>query len=132
MLKDVPPKLRKNDRPARRKATIAPPATPPTLVSAAYDEGNSVTLTFDRAVDVAGVVGSAIRVNDGGGEVDATLNATGAVAVLSPTSVRLGLVHAGPPTGPGMTMTATAGNGIVAVNGGAPWAGVTELTLPFG
>ena len=33
--------------------------------------------------------------------------------------------------GPGVVLTAAAGNGIVAADGGVAWAGVADLSLPF-
>jgi hypothetical protein len=45
--------------------------------------------------------------------------------------VRIGLAEIGASMGPGVTLTANAGAGIIAADGGAPWAGVTDVELPF-
>jgi hypothetical protein len=51
--------------------------------------------------------------------------------MINPQTVELILVATEPATGSGVHLTATEGNGIVAVDGGEPWAGVSELGLPF-
>ena len=51
--------------------------------------------------------------------------------MLSPDTVTLVCITDGEFTGAGVTMTATGATGIVAADDGTPWAGVTELGLPF-
>jgi hypothetical protein len=80
-----------------------------------------VTLTFDRAVSITGVHPAAISVNDGE-FADATL--------VSPTTVRVTL-ELDSDAGPGVTLTASPDNGIVAADDGAAWAGVSDVGLPF-
>src|SRR5690242_18740085 len=116
------------------RAMGASTPTPPAalvLVSAVYDSGiPKVTLTFDRAIDLAGFDGTAVVVDD---EAD-TFNAyqgTGGAFPIGANGVAIFLVDPTPPTGPGTTLTVTAGNGIVAVDDGGTWAGVVSLTLPF-
>ncbi|HEV2296749.1 MAG TPA: hypothetical protein VGR35_23105 [Tepidisphaeraceae bacterium] len=89
----------------------------------------SVTLTFDRAIDVAGLVGSAIVVEDAGAGL--RFEATGLVTIIDPQTVRIGLGETGPSGTAENTLTASGGTGIVAVDDGGMWAGVTELVLPF-
>ena len=100
------------------------------MVAATYDRGEpSVTLTFDRAVDLAGFDPSSLNVFDGPEAFE--LGGTGAITILAPDSAKIILIHNFDFTGPGVTMTATGGAGIVAQDGGAAWAGVTGLELPF-
>ena len=132
MLIPVPPIFRKRTR--RKKQRRAPGPTPPValvLVSAIYDSGiPKVRLTFDRAIDLSGYDGTAVVVDD---ESD-TFNAfqgTGGAFPIGANAVDIFLVDPTVPTGPGTTLTATAANGIVAVDDGGTWAGCISLTLPF-
>jgi hypothetical protein len=101
-------------------------------VSAAYEEGddNAVVLTFDRAIDIAGLDGAQITVNDGV-YVGSVFAATGAATMLTPASVRIVLEPIGEAEIGAVTLTASAASGIVAVDDGGTWAGVTALGLPF-
>jgi len=119
----------------RKRRSVAPLAPPPptalTLVSAVYDSGiPKVRLTFDRAINLGGYDGTAVVVDD---EAD-TFNAyqgTGGAFPIGANAVDIFLVDPTPPSGPGTTLTATAANGIVAVDDGGAWAGCISLTLPF-
>jgi hypothetical protein len=102
----------------------------PVLVAAEYVGDNWIDLAFDRAIDVSGVDGNNIAVYDGTG-VGFWYVAAGTVDVLSPTSVRLGLIGQADWAGPDVHLDAAAGNGIVAVAGGAEWPGVSGVVLPF-
>ena len=122
-------------RKPRRRAKGAPSAPPAalTLVAAAFDDASEVpamTLTFDRAIDVAGLDGYQVTLADG---VYAGLlyAATGTVTMLSPASVRIELNTIGEAEPGGVHLTATAASGIVAVDDGGTWGGVTDLELPF-
>jgi len=117
----------------RRKAggaVQAPPAAL-TLVSATYDiETESVILSFDRAVDVAAYDPAAITVQDG--EFAAGLFVgSGPATVVNPTTIQVFLEQIGSPTVSDVELWATAGTGIVAVDDGGTWAGVTAVVLPF-
>ena len=119
---------RKHPRP-RTKA--APAAL--TLVAAVYDgPAATVTLTFDRAIDVATIHVAAVEVSDWSywGAVMRG-DPAGTTALVGPDAVRVPLVQIGDATHGGVTLTATAGNGIVAADDGGTWAGVSELPLPF-
>jgi hypothetical protein len=99
-------------------------------VAAAYDPGTSIELTFGRAIDIAGLDGSVIVIDDGsisGFRYAATLAAT----LLGPAVVRIELDGIEEFAGPDVRLTAGAANGIVAVGDGAMWAGVTNVELPF-
>jgi hypothetical protein len=50
---------------------------------------------------------------------------------LDPTTVQVLLEGTTDYDGPGVILTAAAANGIVAADGGAAWAGVTDLPLPL-
>jgi hypothetical protein len=54
-----------------------------------------------------------------------------AAIVVGPTTVQILLSGIEEYAGPGVILTAAAGNGIVAADGGLAWAGVTDLSLPF-
>jgi hypothetical protein len=110
------------------------PVVPLVLVTAEFDAGAvpapTVTLAFDRAIDIAGLVGGAITVDDGPGSGtrwEATLTAT----MLDPQTVRIDMLDVEPSASAAVLLDATAGNGIVAVDDGGTWGGVSELELPF-
>src|SRR5688572_13676293 len=94
----------------RRVATSATPVGALTLVSAAYQSGEWVELTFGRAIDVAAIDAAAFIVNDG----DAVIQfiGTSAVSLTGPASVRVELTGHDSWFDPGITLTATAANGI--------------------
>jgi hypothetical protein len=129
MLINDPPKYRRRLvlkwPPAKASAG---PVAPPVLVSATYNETISVTLTFDRAVSMAGLDPAAITIDDGTtgfryGGTEANQSAANSVEIL------LNGLEEQPFTG--VHLTATDANGIVAVEDDVAWAGVTELALPF-
>jgi hypothetical protein len=89
-----------------------------------------VRLRFDRAVDAAGLVASAVTVDDGP-LTGSTWQADGNVAMVDPQTVQLELAETGASSSSSTTLTAAAGNGIVAADDGGTWAGVTGVELPF-
>ena len=120
--------------PVRRIHKTRPPVVPAaalTLVSATYDiETESVILTFDRAVDASAYDPAAITVQDGvyaGG----SFVGSGPATVVNPTTIQVFLEQIGSPTVNDVELWATAGTGIVAVDDGGTWAGVTAVVLPF-
>jgi hypothetical protein len=130
----IPQALRSDRRKRRAPATSEP--TPPQqeliLESAAYEEGeeNAIVLTFDRAIDIAGLDGAQIVVNDGV-YVGSVFAATGAATMLSPARVRILMSPIGEAEIGAVTLTATADTGIVAVDDGGTWAGAVNQALPF-
>jgi hypothetical protein len=100
------------------------------LVAATFVAGDAVTLTFDRAIDASGVVGSAIVVDDGG-DTGYRFRANGYVTMIDPQTARLEVVDVEPTSSTTTTLDASAGNGIVAVEDGGAWPGVVGLALPF-
>ncbi len=102
-----------------------------TLVAAVYQEAAWVQLTFDRPIDVVGLIGSAITVDDG--DLTATRwEATGpSVTMIDPATVRIELTEFDPFGGGGILLDATSASGIVAVDDGGAWAGMSDVELPF-
>ena len=100
------------------------------LVAATYEEVVSVSLTFDRAIDIAGLAGAQITVDDGA--VSGILYAATGVATLTdPQTVRIELSEVGVSGDPVTQLTASAGTGIVTVDDGGTWDGVSDVELPF-
>jgi hypothetical protein len=122
------PRIRRKPRPVAE--TTAPQEL--MLESAAYEEGeeNAVVLTFDRAIDIAGLNGTQITVNDGV-YVGSVFAATGAVTMLTPASVRIMMNPIGEAEVGAVTLSASAASGIVAVDDGGTWSGATAEPLPF-
>ena len=110
-----------------------PLASPPvalTLVSAEYAEAMWVELGFDRAVDISAIVVDQIEVEDGPVS-NAIWQGSGAATLVGPTVVRVPVTEFDPSSSSGTVLNATAATGIVAVDDGGTWAGVSELGLPF-
>lgn len=126
-----PPALRYRPRPKSPSAADErpAPAAPPTLVAASCDESPTLTLVFDRPVDVSAVDVELIRVDNG--LLGFTYVGYGAPTLPDPVTVRLALTGVEEYAGPGVVLSAAADNGIVAADGGGAWAGVTGLELPF-
>ena len=123
-----PAKRRVRRKPKQVASSSAPVAL--NLVAATYEEVVSVSLTFDRPIDIAGLVGGQITVDDGA--VAGILYAgTGVATLTGPQTVRIELIEIGLSSGPGTRLTASAASGIVAVDDGGTWGGVSELELPF-
>ena len=114
----------------KRRQPLGTPPAPLTLVAAEYEDASSLTLTFDRAVDVSAAIVDFLAVKDGTINERLYLGA-GTPLVISPTTCRVELIDVDPFAGAGITLTADEGNGIVAADDGAEWAGVTDLALPF-
>ena len=86
--------------------------------------------TFDRAVDVSAFVASQVIVNDGS-IAPGIWGGVGPAGILSPVQIAVGLERLGDaPVGP-VTLSAMALTGLVAVDDGGTWAGVTDVGLPF-
>ena len=101
------------------------------LVSATYDyTGPTLTLVFDRAVEIGGFSGSAIGVEDAQ-ENFFRYTGDGGAELLGPATVRITLVPFDDATGTGVRLNASALSGIVAVDDGGTWAGASALGLPF-
>jgi hypothetical protein len=119
---------------AREHASTAEATPPPvalTLGGATYDTDDfSVVLTFDRAVDASGLNAAAVTLEDGEFAAGSFVG-SGPATVIGPTTIRVFLEEIGGPSVPDVELTATAMTGIVAVDDGGTWEGVTGLVLPF-
>jgi hypothetical protein len=101
------------------------------LVSATYDHtAPTLTLVFDRAVEIDGFSGSAISVEDAQ-ENFFRYDGNGGAELLGPATVRITLIPIDDATGTGVRLSASAASGIVAVSDGGIWAGASDLGLPF-
>src|SRR5436190_20443561 len=132
MLLPAPP-LFPRKRKGRAKAPSTPPPAALTLVAATYqldDSPFTVSLEFDRAIDIAAFNGSQVTLNDGGIN-SVEYRATGPASLLDPTTLVVVLEEIDSYVGPDELLTASSATGIVAVDDGGAWAGVTDLVLPF-
>jgi hypothetical protein len=122
------PYRKPRSRPRRRRRN-APAAL--VLVGAVYDaNAPRVTLTFDRPIDISACDESAIGVDDGV-QSGTQLQGQGGASLSGDRSVEIDLVVVGPWSGPDVRLDAGAATGIVAVDNGGTWPGVTDLLLPF-
>lgn len=112
--------------PKRRAAATT---TTLTLVSATYVVGESVTLTFDRAIDLADVRVDQMRLNDATAE---SLYSGSDAYAEGADAVRVTLSYEGDALAAGLWLTAPATVLIRPADGGPAWAGVSHLALPFG
>jgi hypothetical protein len=76
------------------------------------------------------LVGAAITV-DAGNVTGTRYVATGTATLDGPNAVVIGLVATIPSGSPDTLLSAAAGNGIVAIDDGGLWGGVTDVVLPF-
>jgi hypothetical protein len=127
MLSYPPVKYRKRRR--AKAAASEQPVGALTLVSATYD-GSLLTLTlvFDRAVDLAGFAPGQVSVIDG---PNAQLFQASSATLIGPATALLDLNQVDSASGDDVLLDATPANGIVAVGDGAAWGGATNLELPF-
>ena len=129
MLVARPIMFRKRRPTARAASEQTPPVGPLALVAAEYQPSQWVRLTFDRAIDIAGLDATQVLVNDGT-DTGSAWQGTGGGTLVSPTTVEIQVVEIGDSATPDVRLTATDETGIVAVGDGAAWAGVTDLELP--
>jgi len=130
MLIIAPPKFRKR-REWKKAATVVPPVGPPVLMGANYDPtGLTLTLVFDRPIDVSGFDGSQVTVNDGTYNLNAYAGASPPTLTDAMTVV-IGLNQVIWTEAGDVIMNATTVTGIVAVSDGSQWAGVADLVLPY-
>ncbi len=102
------------------------------LTSAALEFDGAVILrvSFDRDVNADALDAAEITVQDPGGTGFAYAGAQ-LISQPSANELLIELAETGSAVGTLDVMTATADTGIVAVDDGATWAGVTGLGLPF-
>jgi hypothetical protein len=116
----------------KRKSGAVQTVAPLTLVLATYEDINPsvLSLTFDRDIDVTALDWTAIVVNDQP-NTGQRWQGTDEFSQPDDATVRITLIATGPATPGPLTMSASAGNGIVARDDGAAWAGASNLELPF-
>lgn len=131
MLIATPAKFRRRGRIIQSAAPPKPPGAALVLVLAYYDENLAqLTLVFDRAIKIPAFNGSAITVVDGSYDMF-IYNGDGPVFIFDGSSVQIPLVITGDYNVDGVRLTAGADTGIIAVNDGGTWPGVTNLILPY-
>jgi hypothetical protein len=125
----VPPaKYRRQRGRVKERQPMGP--VPLVLVSASYDSGGGfVVLQFERPIDVSGLNGSLVQLNDPAS--DLLFAGTNGTVMLDASTVQIGLSMIEDADEPGVVLNVLAGNGIVVVDDGTAWAGVSELGLPF-
>ena len=89
-----------------------------------------LTLTFDRAIDISAMDVSALIVYDGA-VMNFIYQGYNEPDLMSPTSVRVALNGIAEDPPPGEHLDAGAGNGIVAEDDGAAWAGCEDWSCRF-
>jgi len=133
-----PPSLHRSRRRSVRGAAGAPvpppPPVAPVLVGASFETdffgAGILTLEFDEAVDVSGIVVGQIQVQDG--PLERLYTGSGPVTVVSPSSLRVAMGYDAGPEGEVVLLEASGATGIVRADGGAMWAGTLgPLELPF-
>jgi hypothetical protein len=127
---DYLPARRRIGRRRRHGVPSSPAPAALVLVSATYQEEASVTLEFDRAIDVSGIDVSAIIVDDAL-TTGLTFAGAGTPTIVNATTVQVTLVETGGSSGSEITLTAGANNGIVAADDGGAWPGAEDLELPY-
>ena len=130
MMLDVPPIYRKRRGRLKRKAPQTPPVPPVRLelVAGAWDVG-PLTLTFDRAIDIANILPAAFFVHDGVNGFH--YEGLSVIDQPTPASVMLELSAVGEYEGTEVLLTVSGNNGIVAVNDGGAFSGFNDVVLPY-
>jgi hypothetical protein len=131
MLLFPPSPFRKRRGRATKKQAAGPAALVLAEASFLYvGPGGALRLHFDRAIDIANFVPSAITLQDPSGSGFAFVG-TGVVDTPDAQTVVVEMGSTGTAEGTLDVVTATAGTGIVAVDDEATWPGVTALGLPY-
>ena len=103
-----------------------------TLVAAAFNADDLyVTLTFDRAIDIAAIDPSVIRVYDGGAALAVYQGAGDGASLDGPATLRLEMEEFGESAAGPVLLVSSDQSGIVAENDGGTWAGAVNVVLPF-
>lgn len=127
----ISPTIYKKRRRWKESAGPVPPAAL-VLVSASFVAGThpSVALVFDREVDVSGFNTNSIFV-DNAVTTHQHYRGSSVLVIVGSGSISVRLTSIGSATGTGVTMNASANNGIIAADDGGTWAGATNLLLPY-
>jgi hypothetical protein len=115
-------------RTRRRAAANVVPPERLELVAGAWDVG-PLTLTFDRAIDIANILPAAFFVHDGG--TGFHYEGLSVIDQPTPASVMLELSAVGEYEGTEVLLTVSGNNGIVAVNDGGAFSGFNDVVLPY-
>ena len=128
----IPTPKRQSKLPPKEKVPPGPlPPAQLVLVSAYYDDMDiRLQLGFDRKIDMSAFDGSGIFVRDG------TFHgmlyvATGSWEVVTDTTIRVSLDPVEEFVGEDVELTAGDATGIVAVDDGGTWPGVSGVELPM-
>ena len=102
----------------------------PVLIAATWETDSFVLLTFNRDVELSESADpSQLRVDDQSGTGWAFVGTESTLA--GPQQVHVEITHSGSAVGTGVKLTVGEGFGVLAAEGGAAWAGVSDLALPF-
>jgi len=115
----------------RRKRPVQTAPAALELVSVTWDtEAGVLSLQFDRAIDISGLNADAIRLKDGV-TTNSVLEPYPPVTVVDETTLTMGVLDIEPYAGSDVLLNVAADNGIVAVDDGGTFPGVTDLPVPF-
>ncbi len=111
----------------KRRVTIAPAG--PVLLSADFSPDYlTLSLYFDRAIDVAVFDPSKIVVADGTSSMK-TYAAAGAYSIVSETGIEITMIETGDYIEAASVLNAAPGNGIVASSDASPWLGAADFVI---
>jgi hypothetical protein len=131
----IPQPLRPGRRKRRALASSEPTPAALTLVAADFDAAAvpapTLTLSFDRAIDIVDVDASQMTVDDGPSSGSVWQGGAGTPTLIDPQTLQVPMSEFSASGSPVTTLTATAASGIRAADDGGAWPGVTDLELPF-
>ena len=128
MLKPSPPKTHHRRPPKPKKRSV--PSQPGLMLQAVLypaNSGQSIHLEFDRDINIGSINVGQILVSD------STLNkirqGTGSATLIDSQTVQIDLDDAGAYSGDDDVLNASNDTGIVAVDDGGTWAGVSDYPV---
>lgn len=124
------PRVGRKPRLIASSSPTPPPMPGPVLATATFGNGY-LELSFDRAVDVSGVVSGAFVVRDA--YTASVWEGTDEVWQDAPNLLTMTMLDQVPYEGTGTKLDVAAGNGIVAAppDGGGSWSGESNVEMPF-
>jgi len=126
----IPPPQSHKRSARNRRPVVQRPAVALNLVSAAFDPGeSSVSLWFDRAIEIGSIDPTAIEVDDNVYTGNVFTGSVGQASLIAPATVKVLLEVTQISQGDGVLLFASASTGIVAADDGGTWAGVSGLLL---
>ncbi len=123
------PAKRRVGRGRRHAVSSSPAPVAPLVLVAAELLAEAIQLTFDRAIALDDLNGSALRVDDN--ESATTYVGINSAVLIDPATVQITLMYLEYYSGGARILNAGANSGIVAVDDGGTWAGGEALPLPF-